>query len=73
MDHKNINNALQASVQELSTKFSEEIISKNLLAVQLVEVNQKNELLTQQNAELQARISELESLLDEQTKPAIKE
>lgn len=73
MDQKNINNALQASVQELSTKFSEEIISKNLLAVQLVEANQKNELLTQQNAELQARISELESLLDEQTKPAIKE
>lgn len=73
MDHKNINNALQASAQELSTKFSEEIISKNLLAVQLVEANQKNELLTQQNAELQARISELESLLDEQTKPAIKE
>jgi len=73
MEQKNINNALQASVQELSTKFSEEIISKNLLAVQLVEANQKNELLTQQNAELQARISELESLLDEQTKPAIKE
>lgn len=73
MDQKNINNALQASVQELSNKFSEEIISKNLLAVQLVEANQKNELLTQQNAELQARISELESLLDEQTKPAIKE
>ena len=73
MDQKNINNALQASVQELSTKFSEEIISKNLLAVQLVEANQKKELLTQQNAELQARISELESLLDEQTKPAIKE
>lgn len=73
MDQKNINNALQASVQELSTKFSEEIISKNLLAVQLVEANQKNELLTQQNAELQARISELESLLDEQTKPAMKE
>lgn len=73
MDQKNINNALQASVQDLSTKFSEEIISKNLLAVQLVEANQKNELLTQQNAELQARISELESLLDEQTKPAIKE
>ena len=73
MDQKNINNTLQASVQDLSTKFSEEIISKNLLAVQLVEANQKNELLTQQNAELQARISELESLLDEQTKPAIKE
>lgn len=73
MDQKNINNALQASVQDLSTKFSEEIISKNLLAVQVVEANQKNELLTQQNAELQARISELESLLDEQTKPAIKE
>ena len=73
MDQKNINNALQASVQELSTKFSEEIVSKNLLAVQLVEANQKNQLLTQQNAELQARISELESLLDEQTKPAIKE
>lgn len=73
MDQKNINNALQASVQELSNKFSEEIISKNLLAVQLVDANQKNELLTQQNAELQARISELESLLDEQTKPAMKE
>ena len=73
MDQKNINSALQASAQELSTKFSEEIISKNLLAVQLVEANQKNELLTQQNAELQARISELESLLDEQTKPAMKE
>ena len=73
MDQKNINNALQVSVQEMSNKFSEEIISKNLLAVQLVEANQKNELLTQQNAELQARISELESLLDEQTKPVIKE
>lgn len=73
MDQKNINSALQASAQELSTKFSEEIISKNLLAVQLVEANQKNELLTQQNAELQAKISELESLLDEQTKPAMKE
>ena len=73
MDQKNINNALQASVQELSNRFSEEIISKNLLAVQLVEANQKNELLTQQNAELRARISELESLLDEQTKPTIKE
>ncbi|CYV52314.1 hypothetical protein [Streptococcus suis] len=61
--------ALRLTIDELTSKLAEESTTKNLLAVQLTAAEQSNKVLTQQNAELQARVSELEALLDEQTKP----
>ncbi|MDS1367862.1 hypothetical protein PCN89_02510 [Streptococcus suis] len=63
--------ALRLTIDELTSKLAEESTTKNLLAVQLTDAEQSNKVLTQQNAELQARVSELEALLDEQTKPEI--
>ncbi|HEL1628916.1 TPA: hypothetical protein TXL51_000362 [Streptococcus suis] len=63
--------ALRLTIDELTSKLAEESTTKNLLAVQLTAAEQSNKVLTQQNVELQARVSELEALLDEQTKPEI--
>lgn len=70
MNQDQINSALRLTIQELTSSLSEEKTSKNLIAVQLAESNQQVDFLNQQNAELQARVTELEALLDEQTKPA---
>ncbi|MGQ7499924.1 hypothetical protein ACTGXZ_07015 [Streptococcus suis] len=63
--------ALRLTIDELTSKLAEESTTKNLLAVQLTAAEQDKQVLSQQNAELQARVSELEALLDEQTKPEI--
>ncbi|HEM3698799.1 TPA: hypothetical protein U1C85_001881 [Streptococcus suis] len=70
MNQEQINQALRLTNNDLVTKLSEEMTTKNLLAVQLTEAEQEKQHLTQQNAELQARVTELEALLDVQTAPA---
>lgn len=64
-----LNQALRLTINELTTKLAEESTTKNLLAIQLTESEQDKQLLSQQNTELQTRVTELEALLDEQTKP----
>lgn len=61
-----LNQALRLTVNELTTQLANEVTTKNMLAVQLTEANQ-------QNAELQARVTELETLLEAQTNPAEEE
>ncbi|HEM4278957.1 hypothetical protein HO431_08965 [Streptococcus suis] len=56
--------ALRLTIDELTSKLVEESTTKNLLAVQLTEAKQ---IIKQ----LQGRVTELEALLDEQTKPEI--
>ncbi|HEL1574841.1 TPA: hypothetical protein TXI88_002155 [Streptococcus suis] len=58
-------------MNELTSKLAEELTTKNLLAVQLTAAEQDKQVLSQQNNQLQERVSELEALLDEQTKPEI--
>lgn len=50
-----INQALKLTVQELTNKLVDETLAKNLLAIQLMES--------------QAKVKELELLLDEKTNP----
>lgn len=64
-----LNQALSLTINELTAKLAEMSTTKNLLAIHLTEIEQDKQLLTQQNAELQALVTELEALLDEQTKP----
>ncbi|WFA76677.1 hypothetical protein PFZ59_04350 [Streptococcus suis] len=71
MNQEQITQALRLTNNDLVTKLSEEMTTKNLLAVQLTAAEQDKQVLSQQNAEFQARVSELEALLDEQTKPEI--
>lgn len=61
--------ALRLTIDELTSKLAEESTTKNLLAVQLTAAEQDKQVLSQQNNQLQERVSELEALLDEQTKP----
>lgn len=61
-----LNQALRLTINELTTQLANETTTKNVLAVQLTEANQ-------QNAELQARVTELETLLEAQTNPAEEE
>ncbi|HEM5490424.1 TPA: hypothetical protein U1617_002421 [Streptococcus suis] len=63
--------ALRLTINGLTEQLTSESTTKNLLAIQLTDAEQSNKVLTQQNAEFQARVSELEALLDEQTKPEI--
>ncbi|HEM3451946.1 TPA: hypothetical protein U1B00_001956 [Streptococcus suis] len=63
--------ALRLTIDELTSKLAEESTTKNLLAVQLTAAEQDKQVLSQQNNQLQERVSELETLLDEQTKPVI--
>ena len=63
MNAEQLNQALQMTISEMSTASTESMITSNLLSIQLNE--QKAE-----NQRLQARVDELEALLDEQTKPA---
>lgn len=64
-----LNQALRLTVNELTAQLANESTTKNLLAIQLTEADQEKQQLTQQNAELQARVTELEALLDVQTAP----
>ncbi|HEL2235816.1 TPA: hypothetical protein TZH59_001937 [Streptococcus suis] len=71
MNQEQINQALRLTIDELTSKLTEESTTKNLLAVQLTVAEQDKQVLSQQNNQLQERVSELETLLDEQTKPEI--
>ena len=65
MNAEQLNQALQMTISEMSTASTDSMITSNLLSIQL------NEQVTK-NQQLQARVEELEALLDEQTKPADK-
>ncbi|HEL1625851.1 hypothetical protein [Streptococcus suis] len=63
MNQEQINQALRLTNNDLVAKLSEEMTTKNLLAVQLTEAQQTI-------VGLQAEITELTKQLDEATKPA---
>ena len=63
MNAEQLNQALQMTISEMSTASTNSMITSNLLRIQL------NEQVAE-NQRLQARVDELEALLDEQTKPA---
>lgn len=65
MNTEQLNKALRMTISEMSTASTDSMITSNLLSVQL------NEQVTK-NQQLQARVEELEAMLDEQTKPADK-
>ena len=65
MNVEQLNQALQMTISEMSTASTNSMITSNLLSIQL------NEQVAE-NQRLQARVDELEALLDEQTKPADK-
>lgn len=63
MNAEQLNQALQMTISEMSIASTNSMITSNLLSIQL------NEQVAE-NQRLQARVEELEALLDEQTKPA---
>ncbi|VQL69339.1 phage protein [Streptococcus pneumoniae] len=65
MNTEQLNQALRMTISEISTTSTNSMITSNILSIQLDE--QRGE-----NQRLQARVDELEALLDEQTKPADK-
>lgn len=65
MNTEQLNQALQMTIREMSTTSTDSIIASNFLSIQLNEQREENQ-------RLQARVDELEALLDEQTKPADK-
>ncbi|HFI0120264.1 TPA: hypothetical protein ACGPB3_000338 [Streptococcus suis] len=68
MNPEQLNQALRLTIDELTSKLAEESMTKNLLSVQLTATEQDKQALSQQKHQLQERVSELEALLDEQTK-----
>lgn len=68
MNTEQLNQALQMTISEMSTtstNSTNSMITSNILSIQLNEQREENQ-------RLQARVDELEALLDEQTKPADK-
>ncbi|MDS2999758.1 phage protein [Streptococcus pneumoniae] len=65
MNTEQLNQALQMTIREMSTTSTDSMIESNFLSIQLNEQREENQ-------RLQARVDELEALLDEQTKPADK-
>lgn len=65
MNTEQFNQALQMTIREMSTTSTDSMITSNILSIQLNEQREENQ-------RLQARVDELEALLDEQTKPADK-
>ncbi|SNK80143.1 Uncharacterised protein [Streptococcus pneumoniae] len=65
MNTEQLNQALQMTIREMSTTSTDSMITSNILSIQLDEQREGNQ-------RLQARVDELEALLDEQTKPADK-
>ena len=63
MNVEQLNQALQMTISEMSTASTNSMITSNLLSIQLNEQRAENQ-------RLQARVDELEALLNEQTKPA---
>ncbi|OYL25685.1 hypothetical protein, partial [Streptococcus pneumoniae] len=62
MNPEQLNQALQMTIREMSTTSTDSMITSNILSIQLNEQREENQ-------RLQARVDELEALLDEQTKP----
>ncbi|MDS3636000.1 hypothetical protein RK743_04890 [Streptococcus pneumoniae] len=65
MNTEQLNQALRMTISEMSTTSTNSMIESNILSIQLNEQREENQ-------RLQARVDELEALLDEQTKPADK-
>ncbi|MDS8870067.1 hypothetical protein RLK86_05310 [Streptococcus pneumoniae] len=65
MNAEQLNQALRMTISEISTTSTNSMIESNILSIQLDEQREENQ-------RLQARVDELEALLDEQTKPADK-
>ncbi|HEU7401453.1 phage protein [Streptococcus pneumoniae] len=65
MNTEQLNQALRMTISEISTISTNSMITSNILSIQLDEQREENQ-------RLQARVDELEALLDEQTKPADK-
>ncbi|MDG8514126.1 hypothetical protein OLA32_11270 [Streptococcus pneumoniae] len=65
MNTEQLNQALRMTISEISTTSTNSMIESNILSIQLDEQREENQ-------KLQARVDELEALLDEQTKPADK-
>ncbi len=65
MNIEQLNQALRMTIREISTTSTNSMIESNILSIQLDEQREENQ-------RLQARVDELEALLDEQTKPADK-
>ncbi|CGE69361.1 Uncharacterised protein [Streptococcus pneumoniae] len=65
MNTEQLNQALQMTISEMLTTSTNSMITSNILSIQLDEQREENQ-------RLQARVDELEALLDEQTKPADK-
>ncbi|CMU72116.1 hypothetical protein [Streptococcus pneumoniae] len=65
MNTEQLNQALRMTISEISTTSTNSMITNNILSIQLNEQREENQ-------RLQARVDELEALLDEQTKPADK-
>lgn len=63
MNAEQLNRALRMTINGLSDTSNGTMIANNLLSIQLEEQLAENQ-------QLQARVDELEALLDEQTKPA---
>ncbi|MBW5104733.1 hypothetical protein, partial [Streptococcus pneumoniae] len=60
MNTEQLNQALQMTIREMSTTSTDSMITSNILSIQLNEQREENQ-------RLQARVDELEALLDEQT------
>lgn len=65
MNTEQLNQALRMTISEISITSTNSMITSNILSIQLNEQREENQ-------RLQARVDELEALLDEQTKPADK-
>lgn len=65
MNTEQLNQTLRMTISEMSTTSTNSMITSNILSIQLNEQREENQ-------RLQARVDELEALLDEQTKPADK-
>ncbi|HEU6182688.1 TPA: hypothetical protein VVR93_002246 [Streptococcus pneumoniae] len=65
MNTEQLNQALRMTISEISTTSTNSMFESNILSIQLDEQREENQ-------RLQARVDELEALLDEQTKPADK-
>ena len=63
MNTERLNRALRMTINDLSHTSNGTMIANNILSIQLEEQLAENQ-------RLQARVDELEALLDEETKPA---
>lgn len=63
MNEEQLNQVLEMTIDDMLVDSKTSMLRHNLLKIQLREKEAKNQ-------QLQARVKELEALLDEQTKPA---